>query len=334
MDRSIMTEGVKANMHKYSYEAMNKYYKKYGALYKEMCELAPLTKVEGEFYKETTAMGIDDIPERQENEGIAEAQFTEGFSPMIAVRNRAVKIPITHEAKRDFTKAANFLEYSVKNNLPELYVRVINKIVSDQFNKGSYTLGDAIFNQSTKNESDSSGLFCYDDTGSGTPFISISGTSSAAHVNKSGTSYYNGLAAAEPNYAGVLAADTLLTATNAYREDDAPFDNTTGLKIMVSPTYKTQVMKTIKSDLTPDDTDTAYNAFKNGYGIIINPFLDTATSWLVGRAGFGIKLFLGKPTYNFWLDPETLNYKATISFDYACGVTNFRFVVGTGLATS
>lgn len=334
MDRSQLTQGVKADAHKWSYEALNKYYKKYPPLYKEMCELEPLTKVEGEFYKETTAMGIDDIPERDENEGIAEAQFTEAFSPMIAVRNRAVKIPITHEAKRDFTKAANFLESSVKNNIPELYVNVINKIVSNFFNDGSLTAGSSIFNQSTKNESDSTGNFSYDDTGSGTPFLAISGISGAGHVNKSGSTYYNGLGALDLNYTNLETADTLLTATNAYREDDQPFDNTSGLKLICHPTYKVRAMKTIKSDQTPDDANTAYNAFNNGYKIVVNPFLSTGTSWAIGRAGFGIKLFLGKPVYNFWQDPETNNYKASVSFDYACGVTNFRFAVGVGFDQS
>ena len=334
MDRSQLTNGVAADAHKWSYEAMNKYYKKYPPLYKEICELYPIDKVEGEFYKETTAMGIDDIPERDENEGIAEAAFTEGFSPMLGVRNRAVKIPITHEAKRDFTKAANFLKHSVETNLPELYVNVVNQLVSDVYNYGSLTAGSEVFNQSTKNESDSTGKFCYDDGGSNTPFMSISGISGAAHVNKSGTSYYNGLGALALNYDNLETADALLTSTNAYREDNKPFDNTQNLKIVVHPNYRVKAVKTIKSDLTPDDANTANNAFYNGYKIVVNPFFRTATSWMIGRAGFGVKLYLGKPKYNFWLDPETLNYKASVNFDYACGPVNYRFVVGVGFDQS
>jgi len=329
MDRSQLTYGVKADMHKWSYEAMNEFYKKYPPLYNDIAQVAPVTKVAGEFYLETTAMGIDDIPERVENAGIEEAQFTEGFSPMIAVRNRAVKIPITHEAKRDFTKAANFLEKSVKDNLPELYVNVVNKIVTNMFNYGSVTSGNAVFNQSTKNQADASGNMIYDSA----EFMSISGTSTA-HTNKSGTTYNNGLAAAEPTYTNLNTADILLCSTNAKREDDQPFDNTTGLKAMVHPYYKSRMMMTLKSELTPDDANTAINPHKDGYGMIINPYLTTTTSWAIGRAGFGIKLFLGKPRYSFWYDEDTMEYKASINFDYGCGPTNFRFVVGVGFATS
>lgn len=334
MDRTSLTRGVLPDIHKWSYEAMNKFYAKYPPLYKQIADVAPIDKVQGEYYLETTAMSISDIPVRAENESVANANFTEGFSPQIAVRNRAVKIPITHEAKRDFTKATNFLRMSVEQNIPELYTIVVNKIVSDQFNYGAFTAGRDIFNQSTANQSDSTGNFNYDDVGSNTPFISVSGVSGSGHVNQAGTTYYNGLAAAVLNYENLDTANTLLVATNALREDDQPFDNTRDLQLMVHPAYQTRAITTVKSDLTPDDANTGKSAFTNGYNIIVNPYLRTATSWLIGRAGFGIKLFLGKPQYAYWKDEETLEYKASVNFDYACGPTNFRFCVGVGLANS
>jgi hypothetical protein len=223
---------------------------------------------------------------------------------------------------------------SVEQNIPELYTIVVNKIVTNMLNKGAYTAGHSVFNQSTKNQADSTGNFCYDDTGSNTPFISVSGVSSAAHVAKNGSSYYNGLAAATLNYENLNTANTLLTATNAYREDGQPFDNTRDLKLMCGPANLTAAKMTLDSDLTPDDTNTASNPLNNGYSLLINPYLEESAAWVIGRAGFGIKLFLGKPQYSFWKDEETLEYKASVNFDYACGPTNFRFVVGVGLANS
>ena len=330
--RSTTPEGVTADAHKWSYESQDARYKKYGApLFKSMSEVAPIDKIEGEFYQETTAMGLNDIPERTEQSGIVTGTFTEGFSPVIAVRNRAVDMEMTHEVKRDFTKATNFLEKSIKENIPELYDIVINKIVTEMFNKGSVVGGNSIYNQSTRNHAYTPGNLPYDSA----EFLSISGTNTI-HTNKSGSTYSNGLAALVLNAENLDTADILLTATNAKREDDQPFDNTTGLKCMVSPTYKSKAIRTIRSDFSPDDANSGginpMGEKYSGYEIIVNPYLTTATSWAIGRAGFGIKLWIGKLKYNFYLDPKTLDYGCTVNFDYACGPTNYRFAVGVGFA--
>lgn len=335
MNRTDIPEGVKADLHKWGYENLDKHYKAYSPLHKQgLCELMPLKgKVKGEYFKETTAISIDSVPEKVENEGLSEAVPVEGFSPIIAVRRRSVMIPISYEAKRDFTRSVNFLEDFIKINASPLYAKVVDQeILTDMFNYGGYTSGNAIFNNNTPGQEDISGDGVYDGTAaSPIPFMTRNGSNRTPKGHT--TTYYNAIAR-NLSYDYLVEADTLLKYTNAKMEDGTPFMNTEGLILMVHGSNDINAQKLIKSSLTPDDANTAYNALSNGYRIVVNPFLRTAASWAIGRAGFGIKLFLDPYVVRMWYDEENEEFKASIGWNYACGVMNFRFCVGSQFPTS
>jgi len=333
MNRTNVPYGVLADLNKWGYEAADNHYKAHPPLHKQgICELIPISEVEGEYLRMTTALSITDVPERAENEGISEAVPTEGFTVWLKKRRRDVIIPISYELKRDFTRSRNFLEDFVKTNAAPLYTKTVDQGLTDLFNYGGYTAGDEVFRNTTPNFTDPSGAGVYDGTAA-SPMCFFNRSGNNRTPKGHSTTYYNGIAR-NFSYDYLVEADTLLTATNAKMEDGTPFVNTEGLILMVHGANRVNAERVIKSNNSPDDANSFDNPMKNGYRIVINPFIRTASAWAIGRAGFGIKLALGPMQVNFWLENRTNEYAASIGWDYIQGVWNYRLAVGSNWPTS
>jgi len=326
--RSDLIKGLQADLHKWYWESADPYYKSYSPIYPKIADVRKLSEIKGPFYQTTSALGLDELPEKKENESIQEHQISEGYTIYIKKRTHAIKIPITYELSRDFWRAKDFLRDFIKKNGPQAVLNTFEKALANIFNYGGYTSGADIFDNSIPGIlSPSYGNLCYD----GKPFFTLQGNERSA---KNGDTYYNGLGLTL-DFDNLKTAHNLLTGTNAKREDGSPFDNTQNKIIVVPTQLALDTDRLINSTLIPDSNNNDKNPLKGEYEIIVNPHFTTSTSWAIGRKGFGIVMFLPDgPTFDVWEDMDTKQIKANILVDFAIGVTNWRGWVGSNFPTS
>lgn len=332
LTREAMIKGLSADMHKWYWEAADPFYKKHRRVYSQICRMRSLSEIKGSYYQTTSAIGIDKLDERDENGAIAIHRPSEGYTIQIKVRNYGVIIPISYELNRDWWRVPKFLENYIKENGPLAVEETKEDARASLFNYGGYTAGHAIYNNSTPNQSDASGDGCYDGTSASiVPFFS---RSTGAHVSKGGTTYFNAYGNALTDFDNLVTSHNLLVDTNAKRENDTTFDNSQNKILVVPPALEVTARQWIKSTSLPGSNNNDINPLYNMYDLVVDPWLSEATSWAIGRRGFGIEFFDADPHFKFWEDNDTGQLKARILVDFALGVTNWRGWVGSNFPLS
>lgn len=327
MDRSTFIKGMIPDMHEWYWEAADKFYQSFHPIYPKYFDVRPLSEIKGSFIQMTSALAVGQLPEKKENGPIQEYHASEGFTVYIAKKRFYGKSPVSFELNEDFPRIKNFIRDYIKSNMPQAIENTKEQLAADIFNKGGYTAGDDIFDNSVVGIlSPPYGKLLYD----GKPFFALSGNDRTA---KSGTTYYNGLALAL-TFDNLKIAHTLFTATNAKQENDEPFDNTQDKRLMVPQALELTADQIINSTLIPGSNNNDKNPLKGAYEVIVNPRLTTATSWALLRKAGLLMYTSNTPDFDFWEDKDTKTLKASFGFTVAIGVKNFRTAVGSNFPTS
>lgn len=326
MDRASFIRGITADMHEWYWEAMDDFYKSYKPVYKQIATVDAMTKIKGPYAQITSALAPSTLPEVEPNAEIPTQDSAEGWVVYAKVRKAGHKILVPYELQRDFTKVKDFLKSALNENAPTQIESTKERLVADLFNYGGLASGHPIFNQDIPGILTTGyGQFVYDNR----PFMVLSTNPRTA---KNGATYYN-LIAQQLTFANLQTAWSLLTGANAVREDGTPFDNSRNVKLLVPPQLALTAQQLINSTLIPGSANNDINPLKGACEIVVCPWITTSSAWALVRPE-GIKFWVGEPKFRMWVNESNEAMYASVIFDYALAVKNWRCVVGSNFPTS
>lgn len=330
--RLDLIQGIKPEMTTWYYEAKDKLYKDFPAYYKDMCEIMPISKCIGGYWKGTSAIGASELSDALSNGQYSEDHPQEGFTVYITLKSKQKKVNATRELQRDWHRGKDFIKEYVQGNWYKAVENTKEKVVANIYNYGGYTAGHDVFNNDDADiglTTYTSPKLCYD----GKPFFALSGNN---HTAKDAQTYYNAVALTGVNYANAKTMYNLLTATNNRMENGIPFDNSDDVRIVCHKSLELDWKTINNSTLNPDNGENASNPLAGAFKKIVgNPHITTATQSVMTNGGKGLYLFMGEqPKFNFWIDNDPEKYWASVVFDYAIGVQNFRGFVANNAPTS
>jgi len=326
MDRTNFLKGITADLHEWYWEAADDFYKTSSPAYKKIVTLDSTKSIKGPYAQITSGIAPATLPEVNPNSEIPTQDSLEGWVVYAKVRKAGHKIMVPYELQRDFTKVRDFLRSQIEENAPQQIENTKSKIVADLFNYGGFTAGHSIFNQDIPGIlSTGYGNYVYD----GKPFFNLSGNLRTA---KNGATYYNGAALAL-TFDNLVTMSTLMTGTNAKREDGTPFDNSKGRILLVPPSLELTAMQLVNSTLIPGSPNNDVNPLKGAMEVVVCPDLTDTDAWFIVRKE-GIKFWVSEPRMKFWTNENNESMYASVMIDYAICVKNWRCAVGSNFATA
>ena len=323
--RNSFTEGLKADMYAYGFEA----YDSIPTVYDKIFEVEGSDKA---YTQSTTVIDAGALVEKPENEQITFENAMEGYTVYGKNRTFAKGIQFSFEAVEDMEpgKIANLVK-----NYAQTWAKSaqINKeeFAAKFFLYGGYTAGHDVFNNTiTGVITDPTGDLCYD----GKPFFNLSGNLRPLYPGATAT-HYNSIATALSDSA-LKTAYTLMTSTNnvdsrgrriSLQPDTLVVPSAlkfTALNILGA----TNVVNSANNDL-----NTAQNLVSN---LLEWQYLNSDTDcWFLLKAKFGLKFHNRMPlTFDFYQDEDTKAYKATAMARWGAHVYDWRGVVASQVATS
>lgn len=326
--------GLEAKKQEYLLEQKLKFYgdEKEINLLDKIADEIPDKDIVGELYRTTSVIGMDELEDLEENGDAKERSITEGYSIQIKKRRKANIIPITAETARDWWRSKNWLKEFIEANYP-VCIRTVLADFIRLIDRGGLTAGHELFNNSTKNSTDSSGDLGYD----GKPMIALSGNN---HVAKDGNTYYNGVATELTGADGLtnfLDAHILLTSTNAKTEAGVPFELQGKKLFFLGNTQQAAYADMITNSQLNASTSTnakTPKTFQSRYEILETTRFTNSNQWAIGVCKFGLVYKIFEPIIDYWTAPKSQKQYALIAQDYMIGCKNFRTIVGSNFSTS
>ena len=340
MQRSDLALVFKNEATKVTTELQSEYYKskKYKPFYSQFCKTKPISDMEwtaperggGSAYTiSTTLIGVPEFQEAGEAVPVSFQDPSLGYPIYMKKRKFELGVELTIEVDRD----VKFLKEKVSKwvqdmNFPESLMLTKERFAAGIINTGAYTAGSSYFDQSISGiVSPSYGSLCYD----GYPLFNLANN---LRSNKVGSTYYNHVGSLGLTFDNLVTADTLLMSTNAYTENNTPFNNNLDPFIMFNPALRLSGFRLVNSTLLPENNNNDVNPLAGAYKVIANPYMTSATAWVIGNK-HGIHFFDSDDLIiKVWEVPETdlLRMKAVIYL--AAAVYDFRPLVASNLATS
>jgi len=322
--RNSFTEGLKADMYAYGFEA----YDAIPTVYDKIFEVVGSDKA---YTQSTQVINAGDLIEKPENEQIVFENAMEGYTVYAKNRTFAKGIQFSFEAVED-------MEPGKIANLVKDYAQTWGK--SAQINKetfaakfflyGGYTAGHEVFNNTiTGVITDPTGDLCYD----GLPFFNLSNNLRPLYPGAT-AAYYNSLAL-DLSDVNLKTAYLRMTSTNNI--------DSRGRKIALKPDtllvpsdLKFSAMNILNASnvlgTANNDINTAQNLVSN---LTEWQFLTDTNAWFLLKAKFGLKFHNRMPlTFDFYQDEDTKAYKATVMARWGGHVYDWRGVVASQVSTS
>lgn len=339
MVRLDMKNGLAADLHTWYWEAADKLYQttslpKY---YKQIAEVNDVKDIKGGYWKGTSAIGASVFEDRGVYEARYEDKPQEGFTVYATIKAKGLKIKVPYEHQRDWHRSTDFLQDYVKKNWPKAYEETLEVIIADFLSKAGYASGDDIYN----NDSADLNLTTYTSPKLQYDAAPVINRSASTRTAKSTSTFHNGLATgATVDYSLAKQLWNLLTATNAYKENGQPFDNSQDVVVVTTRGLGLDWDMALNSVLNPDNANNGKNPMKGKVkDIYEHPNLSAAcvsaaASFMLRRSNFLKVWFSTGPRTKFWTvdDPEA--YWAGGDIDYAITMPNFRTGVGNNLPTA
>ena len=223
---------------------------------------------------------------------------------------------------RTFSDGVNFTKNAVEDNVRngeigktlKGYAATWGSAIRDEkeifganiFNYGGYTSGDAIYNNSWGNESDSSGDLIYDSI----PLFNLTGNT---RTTKGGGTYYNAIASATLTPSNFETLWILCSDTNNYSEQDrrvATSPDTILTKYGADALMATRICKSV--NLPGGELNDV-----NPYAGLLNPMkwgYLSGTAWYIGKAKHDTLQWQDrqKPVIEFFRNPLNRGYRASV----------------------
>jgi len=319
--RTDFTEKLKVNAYRWFWEAATSNYDTWTELFAEDTDFPE----DASYTMTTSALGLGDLKEKKEGDKLEFDSPMEGYSVLGAPKTFGRQISFSLELYSD-TQVEGLFRKTVAS-WRDAYERTRDKTFAKIFNYGAYTAGHSIFNNSIPGViQDPSGDFIYD----GKPLFAAAGNE---HVSKGGGTYYNFQALAL-NAANLKTVYTAMTTTNAKDERDEDIDIVPDV-LLVPPALKFTAEEILKSTSLDSNNPGVTNVLRDIVRPVVWRRLTDSDGWILMQSKKGIYV-INKldPVIDFWVDPETKDYRASIVCRFGIYVQNWRFVYGCNLAQS
>ena len=331
MDTTMITKKLYNKSVQWKWEAQQKGIKPVKTFYDKIANVGGLSEMEGDPHIMTSGVGPTYFEELNEKAPIKFVDPVEGFTVYLKRKDYALGSETSMKLEDDMAivKIDNFFKKYIQETVSKSAEPTIDNEFAKMFLYGGYTAGHNVFDNSTKALATGYTLFIYD----GKPFFSLTGT---AHTARGCASTYINSFANALGYGALKTADVALRSTNAYMENGRSLDMTGDGAIMVAPALGDTAMELMKSEKDPSNANNTYNAMKDRYEVIQNPYLSSLPAqWYLQKKNFGIQIFVNKdPQIRYWVEESTRVLRCSCVITMAMGVYNWHGSVGCNLATS
>jgi hypothetical protein len=325
LQRSAFTAAVQKDMYAYSIE-------KYDSLPIYFDKIFVTENSTGAYENETKAIGMGKLTEKKESEPIIFSNPMEGYT--IYGKNRTFQdgIEFSMETVKDTSpdKIANIVN-DFAATYTETYVQTKEQFYAGVFNYGAFTAGHDVFNASITGVTPSGvpTLLLYDGKCLFTP------TGAKRPLYPGGTAgYYNAIASASLTKSALITAYNLMAVTNAV---DSRGDKIVNMPdtILIPPALHFTVKDLLENEWESGQANLNMNVVKGLVTPIEWPYLTSATAWFLGRKQRGLIAQERMPlTFEFWEDPVTKGYKASVVARWGLRVNDWRYWVSNNASTS
>jgi len=276
-------------------------------------------------------IGVTELIEREEGAPITYSQPILGFPIWIKRKNFVLGTKMTMEVNRDFKAIKkDLMDWLKTSNFPEAVETTKEKYAIGLINEGAFTAGSNYYNNNIPGITPTTyGNTVYD----GLPLFNLAGN---LRTNKSGSTFYTHIGDLPLTIDNLKTGDILLKATNAYREDNQPFNNDLDNFIMTNHSLDNTVDQIINSTLIPGNNNNDKNPLYNRYKPISNPYMtpSTAQAWVIGNK-HGFWFFDSNDiVIDVWQDYERKILCVSASIDLAAAIVNWRSFVCSYLPRS
>lgn len=318
--RSELTQLMQKDLYKYFIEAEQ--YQQLTPVYSQIFEV---TTMDGAFEQSTSALGMGKLSERKEGNDITRSNPLEAWTIPHKARTFSDSFEMTQESVEDAnsSKLANSLQ-RIAQGWQQGLINTKEEFAAKFFNFGGYTAGHDVFNNSiTGVVTDPTGDLGYD----GKPFFALTGNN---HPAKSGSTYYNSIAANTFSAANLKTAYNLMTNTNNYDEK--------GEKIALRPEiilYPSALRFTVDEVLRNTDTANIRSSTEGLVKPLEWQYLTDTDGWFLGVPKKGLKWYERKmPVIDVYQNESNNAFVVKIDARFGAGMDNWRFWQANAISTS
>lgn len=272
----------------------------------------------------TSAIGLGELLEKPENEDIQSDAPMESYTIVCKNRSYARKVQFSYESVADSKKTSNLLS-TVVGTWGRMVPITKEKFYAKFFNKGAYTAGDDVFNNTiTDVVTDSSGVKIYD----GKRFFDDS------HPDKVGNTYDNYKASTALTYANLKTVYNNYTIDNAHDERGEVIELSPDT-LLIPPALRFTAQEILSGSLIPDSMDNTINVLRAIVQPMVWYYLTDTDGWFLGKAKMGLMATDREDvSLDFYQDEENLSYVARIFTRFGGCVTNWRYWIACNTSTS
>lgn len=325
MVRNDFTKGMVRDAYDWYFE--RKDYAMKEVRYTQVCDVRDVTGVNTAYEQSTSAIGSGQFAKVAERESIPEESIQEGFTTYAKYQKFGKKIPFSEESVDDHAKVSNILKETVMG-WADAEQWTLEAFYSDHFNKGGFTAGDALFNQSI------AGILTYtpgDNIYDSKPWFCLTGNN---HSSKGGGTYFNSLGVTL-TATNLETAMVRMTSTINRNERDEIINLGTEYGLVCASQLGPVAERIVNSELIPGANNNDVNVLRGKFTIIPWTNISTATSWYLIILRKAIRAYKRKNLkVDFYYDEDTETYWAKGSFRYGAMIQNWRFAVAGNTPTS
>jgi hypothetical protein len=310
-------------------ELYTRLYEKYNRPETTYDKIFDVVQTKGAFTNDTTLTAVGDLVTKNEGDDIVFER--PGGGRVVVGKNitKALGLEFTQEQVDDYGSVAGFTDIVAERaaQFGDSLIRTKEKFGADFMNKGGFTSGDPIFNNSVAGVViDPSGNLVYD----GKPFFNLSGN---LRSSLNGGTYYNGhaLALSATNLQTVY---THMVSTSAFDETDERI-SIRPTTLYIHPALKFTAENILQANNIVGSANNDINPMRGIVSVIENPYLTDTDAWFLGTPKEGLKWAnRQEPIIDFFQDPRNKNYCVTITCRFGAWVNNWRPWAGSNFSTS
>lgn len=290
------------------YPVANEAYKEKPLQFTEIFNM-PKDRATGSGDKHTQLLGADKLREKTvQGQGFQFRSPVQGWQTLVCYKTFFDAVEFDKEEVEDNVK--NGVIGKTLKNYASTWGAAIRttkeEFAAKFFNWGGLTSGNAIFNGTWGDNSDSSGDLVYDSK----PLFNVSGNERTA---KDGSTYYNAMTSTDLNPTNFGTLYDLMAKTNAYTEVGTKMENKPDMLLTEDGSDYRKALRILKSEKLPNGQLNDMNPYEG----LCRAF---AWSYLSGGAWYVLKAKdpslcwenRQDPVFDFFRDKNNRSYKATV----------------------
>jgi len=323
--RSQFTEGLKADMYAYGFEA----YDSLPPVHEQIFEVIGSSKA---YEQSTSVIRGNDLKEKAENEPILYSNPLEGYTIYGKNRTFADGVEFSMEMVEDMPseKIANIvLEYARGWGLET--IRAKEEFAAQFFNEGFKTAGHDCFsaNITGVTPSDAPTALLYD----GKPFFNLSNNTRGLYPGAT-AAYYNGFSSSTLSETNLQTIYLHMVSTNNI-DGQGKKINLMPNVLLIPSALRFTAKKLLETDRVVGSGNNDINTVQNLLTPIEWQYLTDTDAYFLGAQKRGMKFHNRKPlTFDFYQNDTNKSYRADVVVRWGAHVYDWRFWAGANGATS